>query len=109
MAFDIDISIEGFREFERDLERFLEDDIFMRSYGDRMTETLRTNPRWPVDTGFSLNNFEYEVRGESVAITNLADYAVYVEQNTNAVRDQLEARLPIIASEQADLVVKRLK
>ena len=52
---------------------------------------------WPVDTGFSKDNFGFEVEDDAVILTNRADYAGYVEARTGAAENEVRSHLGRIA------------
>ena len=59
--------------------------------------------RWPVDTSFSQQNFFAEIDG---SIWNNADYAKYVEGNTNAIHDYLRENIGNLIPEAAALALE---
>ena len=58
--------------------------------------------RWPVDTSFSQQNFFVELDG---SIWNQADYAKYVERDTNAIHDYLRENIGSLLPSSAALVL----
>ena len=58
--------------------------------------------RWPVDTSFSQQNFFAEIDG---SIWNNADYAIFVENKTNAIHDYLRENIANLIPEAAALAL----
>ena len=63
---------------------------------DALHQTAGRSDGWPVDTGFSLSRFNYEVEDGEFMVTNDADYAQDVEDRTGAAERTLSNALPRI-------------
>ena len=57
-------------------------------------EVQSSSSKWPVRTGNSKYGFGYDVRGDTVTITNTQDYAVFVEERRGVVSDILRNNEP---------------
>ena len=82
----INIEVTGFDQWSTDVKNVISAKSTMNHFGKLVRRELRGSRFWPVRTGFSRANFQYRTVKEGVAITNRADYAIYVENRTRAAR-----------------------